>query len=119
MDKVDAMDKVDWITCGVWRPRAALHVIYCLVAALPRCATRVSFVGRLGVDQCGFAHSVNVEPGRGCPEACIYILNVLYAFSLQPLLKGFRALFGIDRNPFFPGRAPAEHAIEFHSGFCR
>src|SRR5436309_2969578 len=40
VDKVDAMDKVDWITCGVWRPRAALHVIYCLVAALPRCATQ-------------------------------------------------------------------------------
>ena len=40
VDKVDAMDKVDWITCGVWRPQAALHVIYCLVAALPRCATQ-------------------------------------------------------------------------------
>ena len=37
MDKVDAMDKVDWITCDVWRPWAALHVIYCLVAVLPRC----------------------------------------------------------------------------------
>src|SRR5205823_14332022 len=69
VDKVDAMDKVDWITCGVWRPRTALHGIYCLIAALPRCATRVSFVGRLGVDQRGFAHAVNVEPGCGCPEA--------------------------------------------------
>jgi len=44
VDKVDAMDKVDWITCGVWRPRAALHVIYCLVAALPRCVNQCSSV---------------------------------------------------------------------------
>src|SRR2546421_1800082 len=34
VDKVDAMDRVDWITCGVWRPRAALHdVLWLRLAA--------------------------------------------------------------------------------------
>src|SRR5205823_14607790 len=42
VDKVDAMDKADWITYGVWRPRAALHVICCLVAACRAVATRAS-----------------------------------------------------------------------------
>ena len=35
VDKVDAMDKVDWVTYGVWQGlQAAFHVIYSLVVAL-------------------------------------------------------------------------------------
>ena len=34
VDKVDAMDKVDWVTYGVWQGlQAAFHVIYSLVVA--------------------------------------------------------------------------------------
>src|ERR1019366_5428705 len=56
-------------------------------------------------------------PGGSCLQAFVHVVDVLYAFVLQPLAEGSRALLGINRDTGFPGGPAAENAVELHSGF--
>src|SRR6185312_8030389 len=45
--------------------------------------------------------------------------DVLYAFVVHPVGKGFFALLGEDGNTISPGRTSAEDAVELHARFGR
>src|SRR6185437_10363723 len=66
-----------------------------------------------------FPHFIEREPRRGGFQPLVYIVDVLYAFALQPFPESVSALLGIHRDAVLPGGASAEDAIEFHAGFCR
>ena len=46
-------------------------------------------------------------PRRGGPDRVVHRIDIAHAFPLQPFLQALGALFGVDRNPFLPGGAPA------------
>src|ERR1019366_8610771 len=60
-------------------------------------------------------HPVDRVP-RGCGlQAIVYVIDVLYAFILQPLPESIGAVFRVNGDTVFPGGASAEHAVEFHT----
>src|ERR1700730_4639915 len=64
-------------------------------------------------------HSIDRMPRGRSLQLAVHVIDVLYAFSLQPRAESGRALLGIDRDSIFPGRAPAQHAIKLDSGLSR
>src|ERR1039458_3154869 len=70
----------------------------------------------LYVGQRGF-HFVNRMP-RSCGlQFSVDVVDVLHALGLQPLAERIGALLGIDGDSIFPGRPPAEDAVELHARF--
>src|SRR5215469_3665481 len=64
-------------------------------------------------------HTVNRMP-TGCGlELVVDVVDVPDAFGLKPLAERGRSLLRVYRDAVLPRRAPAEHAIEFHSRLAR
>src|SRR5947209_8671597 len=74
---------------------------------------------RLCADERGFLYAIDIEPRRRRFEARVHVLDVLHAFTLQPLAKGVATLLCVDGDAVFPGGASAEHAVELHAGLGR
>src|SRR5688500_15062619 len=49
-------------------------------------------------------------------DCLIHRINIFYAILSQPILKRLRALLGVNRNPFFPGRTAAENTRVIGTG---
>src|SRR6185437_10457757 len=60
-----------------------------------------------------------VIPGVGGLERAVYVVDVLNARGVQPLLEGLGALLGIDGDAVLPGGAAAENSVEAGSAFRR
>src|SRR5581483_2654970 len=72
-------------------------------------------IGILCAGHGGFG--VDGVPRGGGLQAIIDVVNVLDAFSLQPLAESLGALLCINRNAFLPGSSAAQHAVELNTGF--
>src|SRR4051812_35558884 len=61
--------------------------------------------------------AVEAVPRLGSCETLVDVLYVSDAGVSKPILESLNALFGVNRNAFFPGGAAAQHAGEIGVGF--
>src|SRR5215510_15079921 len=69
-------------------------------------------------DQCRLAAIKRVPRGRGL-QLVVHVLDVLHAFTLEPLPESGSALLRVHRDAFLPSCPPAEHAVELHARLAR
>src|SRR3954468_24987954 len=66
-------------------------------------------------ESCLRLRSVGLKPGSRGFQPFIDVLDVLHSFVLHPLHESLLSLLCKYGNAVGPGRASAEHSVEFHS----